>query len=1183
MILGMGSGARAATNTWQANVNTNFANAGNWSVGTVPGATDTVIMDGSGVGPGGELIVMSSDVTVGAWTAGYSGDFIDVNGFNLDVLGALKIGLPDYLGNANAVFQSSTPSATITADSLQLGLSANGYGARLEFTNGISQVIIANNIDVGVTQDAQSLLEIHSGVNVSAAALRTSLNVVGTNRTSSVKIHSGATLTAAHLEFGISGPTANGILAINGTLHVTGNGTDEPFVRGQIFVGGGGTPALFQVDTNLVFQAGTMFVADTGTRMEVAGISLADVLGRSASIIAVDGTIHSSKPVIIGDYGAGEVTLAGGHMVTAGGILGNVAGSGGTVTVSGTGSAWTNQADLVLGRGGFGKLVVEAGGFTVHTSVVVGAHAAGSGQALITGSGSQWDVTGSLQVGALGVGSLAVSNAGLITAGQLIVGATNSAGDSSVTAKNGGVVAVGGATAGATDTVVVDGSGGLTVLRPFGTLELAGGKLATGNLLLDGGTLTAAKLVRTGGTFTYSRGTFFLSDDDLLIAGAGQVTSDVGLTNGDQLAVSGTITVGADRQVTLGGATLTSANLLVGGTLTVNANGRVALPTGLMNIATNGVARWTATGAVLEAGTLSVSGLAQFSGGASGQVHGVTSIAPTGTVELRNTSRLVADELQNYGRLIVTNTARATIGSVDNHGTIEWSAGTSWIVAGAMTNAGRIRLGSFNSAIQADGPVVLTGGGTLQLASFSHIRALSAGSSLHNVDNTIVGLGTIGRTSPGLTFINEGVVDANVAGEYLAINLFSTVSTNLGVLRASNGGTLELYGTFVGTAGSVTGSIWALNASIVELHDATLEGGLLATTGSGRFETADGATLDRVTIATGAVVRALSGASLNLYGNFINAGLIHMQGSYLWLAGPLVGGGELQLDPESFVQNSLINHDHRIHGAGTLEAAVVNHGTISATVAGEALHFHMDYGHTNHGLIEARSGGRVEFAGNTGGTGRLLADGGELSILPGVTVSTTGTVTIINAGHLRLDSSTLVAGSLTLDATSFLTVASTLQLAGDFRHDMAEESQWSWGEDGVLAMTGGVGADTNSLAGWARLEAAGTDLGDVPAGYTNNFQVAKLVIGAGARVVVGDELDSGNRNGPGGAAEALYVDTLEFADATGLLGLNGVTIYYNQLIGDPSQLTAIPEPGSGCLVLVGLLLLAKRATRIRRS
>jgi len=130
-------------------------------------------------------------------------------------------------------------------------------------------------------------------------------------------------------------------------------------------------------------------------------------------------------------------------------------------------------------------------------------------------------------------------------------------------------------------------------------------------------------------------------------------------------------------------------------------------------------------------------------------------------------------------------------------------------------------------------------------------------------------------------------------------------------------------------------------------------------------------------------------------------------------------------------------------------------------------------------------------------------------------------------------------------------------VTGFFVFAATNEAGFTWDPGTVLELAGGVGADVGDWEQWTRLEVGGTDLGHVPAGFNLNFDLSILRIGAGAHAYLQDLFDNGNR-GAGGEPEALYVDTLEFADTQGQLNLNGLNIYFGALIGDPSQIINVP-------------------------
>lgn len=171
--------------------------------------------------------------------------------------------------------------------------------------------------------------------------------------------------------------------------------------------------------------------------------------------------------------------------------------------------------------------------------------------------------------------------------------------------------------------------------------------------------------------------------------------------------------------------------------------------------------------------------------------------------------------------------------------------------------------------------------------------------------------------------------------------------------------------------------------------------------------------------------------------------------------------------------------------------------------------------------------------------------------LPGLT-SMSGIVDI----WAEYPSALLELGVLNLDAGASLIVQSgaEVRVLGSVSCAITNATAFRWESDTTPTTLSMLGGEPGNCA---TLEVGGADLGDVPAGWVDNFQLERLVIGADAHVMLVDAFD----NSPGGEPEALYVDTLEFSDpGTGRLDLNGLNLYYNILIGDPGQLHALCRP-----------------------
>ncbi|HUE10817.1 MAG TPA: hypothetical protein VMQ54_07755 [Steroidobacteraceae bacterium] len=204
--------------------------------------------------------------------------------------------------------------------------------------------------------------------------------------------------------------------------------------------------------------------------------------------------------------------------------------------------------------------------------------------------------------------------------------------------------------------------------------------------------------------------------------------------------------------------------------------------------------------------------------------------------------------------------------------------------AGTFTNSGEIALGATSpstAVLGISGSVTLNGGGAILLSNQQNsIVGLASGAALTNVNDTIVGIGTVGNSKLSLT--NEGTLEAHLGT--LTVNTAGTI-TNSGTLgsidgdlivdnsvsgtgneQISSGGTLEFAasvssgqtvtfanagdtlkldaaqnfsGTLVGLAAASSSSFDAVDLANFKFADTTITG----VTGSGAAGTTTNVTL----------------------------------------------------------------------------------------------------------------------------------------------------------------------------------------------------------------------------------------------------------------------------------------------------------------------------------------------------
>ncbi|WP_309386197.1 PEP-CTERM sorting domain-containing protein [Cerasicoccus frondis] len=123
--------------------------------------------------------------------------------------------------------------------------------------------------------------------------------------------------------------------------------------------------------------------------------------------------------------GDGSLLIDGGSTLTsARGFIANTSGVTGSVTITGSGSAWNLATGefLNVGQDGNGTLLISnGGGLTTEGTSNIGNTAGSIGRATITGTGSYWN-SGSIFLGNSGDGAVVVSDGANVTAGGISLG-----------------------------------------------------------------------------------------------------------------------------------------------------------------------------------------------------------------------------------------------------------------------------------------------------------------------------------------------------------------------------------------------------------------------------------------------------------------------------------------------------------------------------------------------------------------------------------------------------------------------------------------------------------------------------------------------------------------------------------------------------------------------------------------
>ncbi len=335
---------------------------------------------------------------------------------------------------------------------------------------------------------------------------------------------------------------------------------------------------------------------------------------------------------------------------------------------------------------------------------------------------------------------------------------------------------------------------------------------------------------------------------------------------------------------------------------------------------------------------------------------------------------------------------------------------------------------------------------------------------LVNVDNTISGAGRM--EGLGFRFDNQaaGVVNATESHNLV---LKHVVCANEGLLEGTGAGGLTLKATTT-ILGGPNGVILAGADSTVHLRGATISGGTLSSTGSGRIVVTGfdskkgGARWEGLTstVHNRAVVDVVS--LLQLQGMIDNSGAImckHRGQIDIGDRGAtLTGGGSIALHSRNAIfgetlHSKLINVDNTISGAGLIgssfsfdQVTLFNqqNGVIDAT-ARKGLT--INRGKTtvkNDGLIETTGVGVCDVVSGVVNNGTLMAAGGALTVEGAVTGTGSGAV----------DGGTLAFGSSFTEDVRFSGTAGVLALA---------QSQGYAGKVSGFSLAGGTSLDLRDI------------------------------------------------------------------------------------------------------------------------
>ena len=417
------SAARAQNATWLATpASGDFNAAANWNPAMVP--TGTAFFDTSNT----TALRFSADTTVGGWTfnAGASTYTFTNNSFFHFIGAGIVI-------NGGSATINSNIGSTINFD---LGSTAgnaiinNNYNVAFNDFSTAGSATITNGVSGDLRFDQFSTAgsaTINNSGSIFFFERATGGNAAITNTSSGAVVDfSGSTGPAGDRRLTAGSIAGAGLFLVGGNELTVGGNNMSTNVSGDIF----GPGSLVKTGTGTLTLSGNATLGGTtidGGTLAVDGGSLnvrnSAFLGSTAGTsgaLEIGGGGHATitQNLVIGLSGVGVLTLQnGGKLIDDGGFVGDLRGSPGTVTVSGSGSTWTNRDTLQVGALGTGTLTIQNGG-TVNSGGggSVGLAAGSSGAVTVTDPGSTWNNSpgGGLNIGSFGTGTLTIANGGMV-------------------------------------------------------------------------------------------------------------------------------------------------------------------------------------------------------------------------------------------------------------------------------------------------------------------------------------------------------------------------------------------------------------------------------------------------------------------------------------------------------------------------------------------------------------------------------------------------------------------------------------------------------------------------------------------------------------------------------------------------------------------------------------------------
>ncbi|MFK0166502.1 autotransporter domain-containing protein [Rhizobium sp. NPDC090279] len=766
-------------------------------------------------------------------------------------------------------------------------------------------------------------------------------------------------------------------LASSGTLAAFGSlQTSSASIGSQTGATGSfdltGAAAIWQNSGALLVgdQGTAAFIINAGAQYVGSGAVYIGSATGSNGGLAVSGqssfTLSGSQPLFVGYEGQGSFELTDGAAASTGdAVLGYGAGSSGYVSVSGAGTSWLIDGDLVIGRDGTGTMVMATGATVSNDNATIGLGSGGTSSATVSGLGSQWTTSGVLTVGSSGSGALSIYSGATVSSGSAIIGrfaggsvtvggtgslwdtgallvggdqndADSSGADGKLDISTGGEVTSSSATIAdgrnSIGAVTVDGAGSYWDINA----DLTVGNKGSGSLTVSGSasasaaTATLGKEISSSGALVVvGNGSHFDMSGELQDGAAGsgsvQVLAGAGLSTGN--ASLGTSAGGSGQALVSGAGShwKIDGDLDVGsasggsGSLAVSSQGALTSQNASIGTASGATGSATVTGS-----------------GSTWDNQGNLTVGDAGTGTL--------DVIQGG----MVKTANATIGNAagGNGAVTVTGDGSSLSVDHALTvgNAGDASLTlSGGSTLSASSlTIAAQAGSTASVNIGAALGQTATGAATLDVDTIHFGSGngslvfnfggtpqTLGATIDGSGSIYVASGNVTLTGNSGAFSGVTSISGGSLVVDGTLGGSINLsgYGLLggTGTIGStVVGAGATLSPGDNGIGTLTVDGNLTTQSGSTVLVESNGTSTDRIDV-TGTA--SLNGGTLSLVGSGLKAFANY---TILSATGGVSGGFDTIQSNYAFVTPVLD------YSGGTLDLTLERNGTSFAAAGTNA-------------------------------------------------------------------------------------------------------------------------------------------------------------------------------------------------------------------------------------------------------